>query len=104
MVILTYHKVSDAGNFERQINYLVKKNYNFLSLSDFLAGYSNKTLGSRDILLTFDDGDYSLVESAFPILKKFGCPAVIFVITSLIDTEHPFWWDEIEFHTSDKKR
>jgi len=101
MVILTYHKIRDVANFERQIDYLVRKKYNLLSLSDFLSGYSARTLTSRDVLITFDDGDYSILDHALPVLKKFSCPAVAFVVTGLIGTDEPFWWDEIEFHTHD---
>ena len=104
MVVLTYHKVANAGNFERQINYLVKNRYNFLSISDFLTRISSAKFTSRDVLITFDDGDYSILEHALPVLKKYGCPAVAFVITGLIDTHQPFWWDEIQYYTNDKKQ
>jgi peptidoglycan/xylan/chitin deacetylase (PgdA/CDA1 family) len=101
MVILTYHKIRNIENFEKQINYLVRKKYNLLSLSDFVVGYSARTLTAKDVLITFDDGDFSILDNALPVLKKFSCPAVAFVVTGLIGTDVPFWWDEIEFHTQD---
>lgn len=104
MVVLTYHKIENAGNFEKQISYLVKNKYNILSLSEFLNRFSNPSFTSHDILVTFDDGDYSVLEQALPVLKKFSCPAIMFVITGLIDTHQPFWWDEIQYYTNDKKQ
>lgn len=53
-------------------------------------------------MLTFDDGDVSFYDNAYPVLKKHNIPAVIFVITSLINTHKPFWWDEISHYLDDK--
>jgi peptidoglycan/xylan/chitin deacetylase (PgdA/CDA1 family) len=36
-----------------------------------------------------------------PLLKKYDIPAVLFVVTSLINTDTPFWWDEILYYTHD---
>ncbi len=104
MIILTYHAINEVENFEDQINHLVHNNYNILSLSDFIDGYANRKLKSKDVLITFDDGDYSVLKYAFPILTKYSCPAALFVITSLIDTKYPYWWDEILYYTNDKKQ
>ncbi len=43
--------------------------------------------GGRGIVLTFDDGYEDNYTELFPLLKKYGCKATIFVITSKIDTE-----------------
>ncbi len=76
--ILTYHKIHDTGNFERQVHYL-KKTY-------------------PDALITVDDGDISFYENAFPLLKDSGLQVILFIITGLIDSEKPFWWDEVYYH------
>lgn len=104
MTVLTYHKIIDQKNFERQLNFLYKKKYNVISLGDFSHRLVNRELHAKDILITFDDGDYSVFENALPILKKYGYPAVLFVITELIDSRKPFWWDEILFYTNDASK
>lgn len=100
-MVLTYHKIDNPINFERQLNFLYKRKYNVLSLPDFLKRSANGNFSARDILITFDDGDYSVFKNALPILKKFRYPAVLFVITELINSNKPFWWDEIMFYTND---
>jgi len=62
---------------------------------------------SDGIIVTFDDGERSIYEYAFPVLKKFGIKAIIFLIVDYIGkknlwdisltgkrTEH-LSWDEI---------
>lgn len=91
MIVLTYHKVTNKLNFEKQIKYL-SSNYEFISILSGLIPSNHK------LLLTADDGDPSFYHNAFPILKKFKIPAILFVITDLINTNKPFWWDEIEYY------
>lgn len=50
------------------------------------------------MLITFDDGDISVRENALDILKKHQVPSVLFVITSLINTNKAYWWDEIRYY------
>lgn len=95
MIVVTYHKIHDRFNFEKQIHFFVR-NFNVLSLDAFIEiGKGDNGFAKNDVLITFDDGDYTVYENAFPILKKYNCPAVLFVITSVIGTNEPFWWDEI---------
>jgi len=96
--VLAYHDVLNPEIFEQQLIYL-KSHYNLISLSQlrdyFFLGQD--TLNNL-LLITFDDGDKSLYENAFPVLKKYNIPAIVFIITDLIDTHKPFWWDEIEYY------
>lgn len=87
MIVITYHKISSPTAFEEQIKYLIK-NYNVRK------DQTNKP----KLLITADDGDPSFYYNAFPILKKYKVPSILFVVTSLINTDKPFWWDEIEYY------
>ena len=102
MRVITYHVVRDLYQFEKQLQYLKGNGYTFLTLSEFLSKLAAaKGFRSSDILITFDDGDYSVYEKGMPLLKKHGIPAVLFVITELINKDKPFWWDEILYYTDD---
>jgi peptidoglycan/xylan/chitin deacetylase (PgdA/CDA1 family) len=48
------------------------------------------------VLITFDDGARSIHDLALPILCAKGVAGIAFVIADLIDTETPFWWNEVE--------
>jgi peptidoglycan/xylan/chitin deacetylase (PgdA/CDA1 family) len=56
----------------------------------------NKDLPSRAVLLTFDDAYCDFAEHAWPILKRFGLSATLFVPTAYPDQPGlSFWWDDL---------
>jgi poly-beta-1,6-N-acetyl-D-glucosamine N-deacetylase len=100
--VITYHVVRDQLQFEKQLKYLKGSGATFLTLGEFLDKLTGKKqFKSTDTLITFDDGDYTVYERGMPLLKKHDIPAVLFVITALINTDKPFWWDEIMYYTQD---
>jgi peptidoglycan/xylan/chitin deacetylase (PgdA/CDA1 family) len=72
--------------FEDHIAALAASGYNSISLSDLFAYVSRaRDLPPRSVALTFDDGYLDNWVFAFPILKKYGFKATIFVSTDFID-------------------
>lgn len=101
--VLVYHTINEVQNFEKQILYL-KDNYNFISLEQLYDHvYHRIALPVNPLLITFDDGDYSVYENGLKILRKYKVPAVCFIITSIIGTKIPFWWKEIDYYLGDKE-
>lgn len=102
MLVLTYHTVSNSRQFESQMKWLLASGYNLIDINHFLNQINSATpsLGYRDVLITFDDGDVTVYHNAYPILKKYNIPSVLFVITSLISTQEPFWWEEINYYSN----
>lgn len=103
-IALLYHRVNtlpddpyelsvSPKNFEAHIFYL-KEHFTILSLQDIEQSIKNKKTIHRGILLTFDDGYLDNLSYAFPILKKYGVPAVIFV-SGIAEDRTEFWWDEL---------
>lgn len=102
--VLAYHKVPDATKFENQISYL-KSRYNIISINDvFDLLLEKKPLPNHSLLITFDDGDVSVLENGFPILNKFNLPSCLFVITQLINTNEEVWIKRVEFQEISKGR
>ncbi|KXG76739.1 Poly-beta-1,6-N-acetyl-D-glucosamine N-deacetylase [Fervidicola ferrireducens] len=86
-----------ASEFEAQMEFLYKNGYYTASLKeleDFL--YKKKDLPHKTVLITFDDGYESNYIYAFPVLKKYGLRATIFLIGSRIAE------DEKEFNSQEK--
>src|SRR6185436_9982521 len=54
------------------------------------------------ILITFDDGTRDYYDLAYPLLKRYGMPAVVFAITDYIDRPRLLWFDRLHLavHTS----
>ena len=44
-----------------------------------------------DIVITFDDGDKTIYEYAFPLLKEYGMKALVFLVTDFVDKQNV--WD-----------
>jgi peptidoglycan/xylan/chitin deacetylase (PgdA/CDA1 family) len=102
--VLAYHTVPDQEKFEKQVEYL-NKNFNIISVPQLQQIIFNKSkVPSNSVLITFDDGDVSVLENGLPVLKKFNSPSALFIITKLIDTTDTFWprWVERSFSKDGK--
>lgn len=94
--VLAYHTVPDKNFLEEQMVYL-KKKYSIINLEQLNKYiYNGDRLPDNPILITFDDGDITVLNNGVPILKKYSIPAILFVITELIDTTKTFWWRRVE--------
>ncbi|PJF31725.1 MAG: hypothetical protein CUN51_01940 [Candidatus Thermofonsia Clade 1 bacterium] len=110
LTVLAYHRITDPNApdflhyrpnvsatpqmFARQMAWIARR-FNVISLPVLHAFLiKGRPLPSRPLLITFDDGYRDNYENAFPVLKRLGLPAVIFLMTSRMD--HPVlpWWDE----------
>jgi peptidoglycan/xylan/chitin deacetylase (PgdA/CDA1 family) len=90
--VLMYHHVSPVGTeltitpelFEDQLRSLQVGGWKTLSGDEFLSSMQAKTLPRKSLLLTFDDGFADNYVYAYPLLKKYGMRAMLFVTASLI--------------------
>jgi peptidoglycan/xylan/chitin deacetylase (PgdA/CDA1 family) len=73
------------NDFEGQMRYLEKNGYRVITLDQFFGFLNGKTqIPEKSVVITIDDGWRSVYDVAFPILKKYGYPATLFVYTDLI--------------------
>ncbi len=105
--VLMYHRFSDRGLpgktsrqiFERDLEYLTR-NYKVISLSNAVAHLQEgSALPSRSVVLTIDDGYRDFYDIAFPVLKQFGLPATLYVVTDFVDGAGWIWTDIARFIT-----
>jgi peptidoglycan/xylan/chitin deacetylase (PgdA/CDA1 family) len=95
LVALAYHRVQDGNRFAEHLDWL-QANRRPVSIDEVTTAMRGATkLPRGSVLITFDDGDRSLVDVALPLLRDRGIPAVAFVVPGLIDTRTPFWWVEV---------
>ena len=91
--ILCYHRLGTVGgkmavsqgNFAAQMEWLAKNDYRVVKLSQ-LAGYldGKEPLPPKAVVITFDDGYESVYKLAYPVLRKLGLPATMFVYTDFV--------------------
>jgi len=104
-IILMYHQVdipiSDKerrfcvhpDDFGRQINWLIRSGYKFVSLNDIIEHVSgSEILPKKTVHITFDDGFIGTFEHAWPVLKKNNIPATLFAVSGLLGDSNRWMW------------
>ena len=101
--ILAYHAFSYSSEpgaqyitpikkFERQMAWLRRLGFCALRLDDYLVlRRENRPLPGRSVVITIDDGYADVATLAAPVLKRFGFPATLFVVSSLVGESNK--WD-----------
>ena len=86
--VFMYHRVT-PDRLEQQLQFLHDNGYRTLRLDEFIAFlHGDLSLQAAAVLLTFDDGDCSWYDVAYPLLKKFGMKATGFLVPAFMK-EHP---------------
>ncbi|HEX7027651.1 MAG TPA: polysaccharide deacetylase family protein [Gammaproteobacteria bacterium] len=111
LVILMYHRVLPENHpdrdmeqpgmfvspeaFEMQMR-LLKSRFELVRLSDWVrAARAGARLPKFACAVTFDDGWRDNYDYAYPILRKYGIPATIFVVSRFVGTRYSFWPNRI---------
>ncbi|MFC1606591.1 PQQ-binding-like beta-propeller repeat protein [Candidatus Latescibacterota bacterium] len=82
--------------FEKMLEELMRSGYRFLSTPEYMDYIVNgKPIPARSVYLTFDDGQSSMYEYVFPLLKKYSIHATVFLIASRYDSPHYITTDQI---------
>lgn len=118
VLVLMYHGVAEVpaaedqhnlfvtpGDFAAQLDRLQDRGFEAVTEADFVAGVTGRrSLPSRSVLITLDDGFTSVRRHAAPLLAERGMPAVCYVSSSLVgsrsaDGTHQEFdlmgWDEV---------
>ena len=103
--IFAYHRFGDdrfpstntsVEVFEKQLKYLKENNFEVLGFGEAINNWkSGKNNPEKAVILTIDDGYLSFYENGWPLLKKFGYPATIFIQTETIGGNDFMSWDQI---------
>ena len=77
-------------DFERQMNFLKKRDYNVIGLKDLVDILEQeREIPQKTIVLTFDDGYSDNFIFAWPVLKRCNFPASIFLTTGWVGSFCP---------------
>jgi len=107
--ILMYHHVGipsgkwrlnsvSEKSFDYQMNFLKRHGFRVISTDELVRGISEGQEFLRNVVvIQFDDGYEDNYKYAFPILKKYGFPATIFLVSDQIGKRSEFLtWDQVK--------
>ncbi|HEX7287830.1 MAG TPA: polysaccharide deacetylase family protein [Candidatus Angelobacter sp.] len=103
-VIICYHSVGTGGVpfhsgideqvFEQQIRFL-RNSYRIVTVDEICRELDEDGRPGQAVALTFDDGYRSVYTKAFPVLRKYGVPATVYLTASAVETGEISWYDRI---------
>jgi len=106
-VVFMYHRFGESKHpstnvsieqFKSHLEEFSKSKYNVATLNFIVDSFSAETsLPKNTIAITVDDGYRSFLTEAWPLLKKYGFPATMFISTEPIDAgiRGYLTWEEI---------
>jgi len=110
--ILCYHRFANHCNsplcmpahiFEQQMKYLDENGYrviSFAQLNEFLE--YRHAIPKKAVIISIDDGYRSVYDVAYPVLKKFGFNATLFIYTEFINTcKNALTWKQLAVMKAD---
>ena len=97
IAVLCYHDlqlkpindmVNTPSNFEAHLKWLKEHGYRTIGVEDLVLQMKGREpMSPKEIVLTFDDGYEGVYRYAYPLLKKFGFKATLFLVTSVMGNE-----------------
>lgn len=106
-VVLMYHRVLEPGEWRESGSHpgivvtretfamhmaVLQRHFKVLSLGDFAAHLESRSpFEACSCLVTFDDGWRDTLTHAWPLLERFGVPAVIFLPVEYVGSRRLFW-------------
>ncbi len=112
--MIYYHRILpfkgydiDLGMFEWQLSF-IKRHFDVLDAEGVAEFLSGGRLKRASVAITFDDGFFDNYVYAYPLLKKYGLNAILFVPTAFINsnavrrkTLEDYWNGKVEYSRLD---
>jgi len=93
-LIAMFHVIDDEQWFEQTLQFLAT-NYQFVDLPFFEDTSAQSRSEKMPLHITFDDGDRSFYDKAFPLIQKYEAPTTLFVSPKIIEEENTYWFQEV---------
>jgi peptidoglycan/xylan/chitin deacetylase (PgdA/CDA1 family) len=106
--ILMYHRIAETSctksapyclpptKFEAQLQLLRDRGFCSVTLEEWRVAWENRQpFRQSPVIMTFDDGYRDFSETAWPLLKRYGFSALLFVVTGEVGATNR--WDVIQY-------
>lgn len=104
LLVLCYHGVSIDDEhvwnpglylspkvFESRLQTLRRHKMNILGFAEAVKRLQENDLPPRSVAITFDDGGHDFYASAFPLIRKYDLPALVYLTTYFAVNRHPIF-------------
>ncbi len=75
--------------FAQRMQYLQRKGYRVIGLHDAYLATQNREHDSDRVVITIDDGYFSVLKEAAPVLKKYSYPSTLYLTSYYFDKNCP---------------
>lgn len=90
---------TSAADFRAQLEFLRQNEIPVIRLGDLADAYKSgdwSKMPPRSVVITIDDGQRSVYNTAFPILKEFNAPFTLALYSDHVGGKGTLQWDEIK--------
>lgn len=118
--VFTYHRIcpdeeyssfsrekdlwTKTSDFEKEMRWLHRHGYRTVSMDELYRWHQGRLdLPKKTVAITFDDGYYSVIRYALPIMEKYHIKGTMFVIGNMV-TEHQDTEDPMAYVSRDTIR
>jgi peptidoglycan/xylan/chitin deacetylase (PgdA/CDA1 family) len=98
--VIPVHESRDAIStdlLEIYFSYLKRHKYKVLSLQQYVSALENHEKIYKAVVFTVDDGYRDFYQHAYPVFKKYGYSATVFLTSDFIEGKLFLWWNQIEY-------
>jgi len=90
--------------FDQQMKYLKDNGYRTVTMEDLLSFLQyRQALPKKSLMITIDDGYRSAYDVAYPILKRYGLTATLFIYTDYVGvSDKAITWDQLKELNADR--
>lgn len=84
-------------HFAKHLAYLYEHGYHVISFSELAESIrEKKTFPRNSVVIAFDDGYEDNFVNAFPVLKKYHFPAIVFIVTDVVGKPGFLTWEQMK--------
>lgn len=105
--VLAYHEISPnewyystPRQFEEHMKYLYENNYTPIDIGTYYKYYTGEIkqedLPDKPVFIVFDDARAGVYRYAYPILKKYNFPFVVYVIGRVVGDKGFMTWEQMK--------
>ena len=95
--ILMYHRFTEREPLARQCAH-IRARYSPVSMSQAADWLMHRgRLPENALAITVDDGYRDFYQVAYPVLREYGIPATVYLVSDFVDRSRWLWVDQVQY-------